>query len=92
MTLRSPYSLKYPISSYLVSLLLSLLGSTSYDVGRWIDAIDTDFTPKVGSAAYESTITNHTEVLPVSVDIIGELPMLFSSYAFLGQLLMSVIF
>lgn len=28
----------------------------------------------VGSAAYNSTITNHTEVLPVSVDVIGKRP------------------
>ena len=27
----------------------------------------------VGSASYYSTITNHTEVLPVSVDIIGKI-------------------
>ena len=27
----------------------------------------------VGSASYSSTITNHTEVLPVSVDIIGKI-------------------
>ncbi|KAL8933429.1 MAG: hypothetical protein Q9216_006364 [Gyalolechia sp. 2 TL-2023] len=30
-----------------------------------------DFVVPLGSAAYNSTITNHTEVLPVSVDIIG---------------------
>lgn len=30
-----------------------------------------DFVVPLGSAAYNSTITNHTEVLPVSVDILG---------------------
>ncbi|KAL8867350.1 MAG: hypothetical protein Q9198_008549 [Flavoplaca austrocitrina] len=30
-----------------------------------------DFVIPLGSAAYNSTITNHTEVLPVSVDIIA---------------------
>ncbi|KAL8835927.1 MAG: hypothetical protein Q9176_006611 [Flavoplaca citrina] len=37
-----------------------------------------DFVVPLGSAAYNSTITNHTEVLPVSVDIIGKLLRILS--------------
>ena len=33
----------------------------------------------VGSASYNSTVTNHTEVLPVSVDIIGKSACTFVS-------------
>ena len=69
MTLRSPSSLKYPILLSLVSCCFLL---ASYEIGYRVDVIDADFVSEVGSAAYESTITNHTEVLPVSVDIIGE--------------------
>lgn len=76
MTPRSLSSPKYLTLSFHVSYILFsspaawTLGPQSNTSGN-SGPILTNSLHIVGSAAYNSTITNHTEVLPVSVDIIG---------------------
>ena len=66
MTGKSRFSRRYLISSFLVSALPPLLFLALLSENELIFNFSV-----VGSASYNSTITNHTEVLPVSVDIIG---------------------